>query len=358
VAFNPDAFCLTASRTLGEIMTLMERNASGIALLVDEELRLVATVTDGDIRRAFLGGCGIDDSARRLLESKAHAPAPHCARAGQSAEEMAAFMRAKGIRHLPVLDGGDRVVDMVFLESLRPETRPQLNALIMAGGFGVRLRPLTDCLPKPMLPIGGKPLLEIIINRLRKAGIRKVFISIHYLAEKIVDHFGTGEDFGVSISYIREETPLGTAGAIGLLPPSDIPLLVINGDVLTAVDFNSMSAFHAEHASALTVAVRDYRLQIPYGVLHCEGYRVRAFLEKPSYSYLTNAGLYILGPQAARSIAPNQRVDMPELIDRLVAEDKPVCCFPIIEYWQDIGSHSEYNRAIHEVSCDTAPSLF
>jgi len=349
--FDRQAFCLSPSQTIGRVMALMEQNASGLVLLVDGQDRLLATITDGDIRRAFLDGCGIDDSAGRLLEAKAHAPGPICGRLGQDAEEMAALMRARRIRHLPVLDGEDRVVDVVFLESFAPRASMPLNALVMAGGFGVRLRPLTDCLPKPMLPIGDRPLLEIIIARLRKAGVGRVFISLHYLAEKIVDHFGTGEDFGVEITYIRETTPLGTAGAIGLLPPSDIPLLVINGDVLTAVDFNAMFQFHREHGAALTVAMRGYQLQVPYGVLRCDGHKVVSLVEKPTYSYLTNAGLYVLSPEVAASIERDQRLDMPELIERLITDGQNVSGFPIIEYWLDIGSHSEYDRARQE-HCD------
>jgi dTDP-glucose pyrophosphorylase len=340
-----EACCLSGASTIGEVMAQIERNAAGIVLLVDARGRLETTITDGDIRRALLSGKRFEDQARDILPAKAGLPGPFFAREGQGPKYMAELMRANGIRHLPVLDEDGRVVDLVFLERLIPEARVELSALIMAGGFGKRLRPLTNCLPKPMLPVGGRPLLEFIVDRLRLAGITKIFISTHYLSEHIVEHFGHGGKFGVELQYLKESKPLGTAGALGLMPPSDVPLLVINGDVLTEVDFRAMLSFHLEHEAALTMAVKEYTMQVPYGVVETGGPRVRQLWEKPSYSFLTNAGIYILDPSVLGCIERNQRIDMPDLIKRLIREDRMVSSFPLVEYWLDIGQHAEYEQA-------------
>jgi NDP-sugar pyrophosphorylase family protein len=220
-----------------------------------------------------------------------------------------------------------------------------LQAVIMAGGYGMRMRPLTEELPKTMLPVGDRPLMELIISQLRRTGIRRVNIATHYLSDKIKDHFGDGQDFGIELSYVTEDRPLGTAGALGLLEPTENPLLIINGDILTRVNFKAMLDFHRENKAALTVAVRKYDMNVPYGVIESEGALVRALVEKPLLNFLVNAGIYLLEPAVHRYIPNNRHLNMTDLIQRLIDDGQAVASFPIMEYWLDIGNDVDYAQA-------------
>jgi NDP-sugar pyrophosphorylase family protein len=224
-----------------------------------------------------------------------------------------------------------------------------INAVVMAGGFGKRLRPLTDSMPKPMLPIGDRPMLEWTIGQLRKTGIQQISLTTHYMPEAISEHFGNGDGFGVKINYVHEETPLGTAGALGLLGKVDGPLLVINGDILTQVDFRVMLNYHQKHKACLTVGVRRYEIQVPYGVVECTGARVDKVSEKPQMPFLVNAGVYLIEPTALQFIPPGRNFDMPDLIQRLITENLIVVSFPILEYWLDIGRPGDYETAQEDV---------
>jgi NDP-sugar pyrophosphorylase family protein len=220
----------------------------------------------------------------------------------------------------------------------------------MAGGFGQRLRPLTDEAPKPMLPVNGRPLMEHIIEQLRKAGINQVSIATHYKPEVITNHFGDGRALGVNINYIFEDHPLGTAGALGLMVAPTSPILVINGDILTQLDFRVMHAFHETHGALLTVGVRKYDLQIPYGVVELKGLEIVRLEEKPVQTVLVNAGIYLLESEVYHYIPRGAPCDMTDLIQTLVRAGKRVISFPICEYWMDIGNLQDYQRAGHDIS--------
>jgi NDP-sugar pyrophosphorylase family protein len=215
----------------------------------------------------------------------------------------------------------------------------------MAGGKGSRLQPLTEEMPKPMLPVGDRPVLEIIIGQLRDAGIKQVKVTTHHQPEKIAQHFGDGSNFGVELSYVEERSPLGTVGGLGLLEVPRETTLVINGDILTQVDFRAMLRYHQEHQADLTVAVRQYDVKVPYGVIECDGAQVRKISEKPAVMVLVNAGIYLLEPGVYRYIPNGQRFDMTELIQRLLDEGRSVVSFPVREYWLDIGQREEYEQA-------------
>jgi NDP-sugar pyrophosphorylase family protein len=215
----------------------------------------------------------------------------------------------------------------------------------MAGGKGTRLHPLTKDTPKPMLRVGDKPLMEIILGQLKEAGIRKVHVSTHHRADKITRHFGDGRGFGVDLSYINEESPLGTAGALGLLDEADETTLVMNGDVLTEVDFRAMLRYHREQRAELTVAVRQYEVKVPYGIVECDGPMVRTLTEKPTMEFFVSAGIYLIEPSVRRLFKRGERRDMTELIEALLAAGRPVASFPIREYWLDIGQHEDYRQA-------------
>lgn len=344
-------FFVYSDWTIQQIIATIDQNAKGIALAVDEAGHLLDTITDGDIRRAILYGVALQETLQVLLKHmqrvKKHKVLSMPVATSQAT--LLTLMQEKSIRHIPLVDNEGKVVRLVTLDELIPPTALQLQAVVMAGGFGTRLLPLTVNVPKPMLPLGDRPLLERIVDRLRSAGIYQINITTHHLPEKITEHFGDGSEFGVNIRYVTEDKPLGTAGAIGLMDEPDQPLLVMNGDILTQVDFQAMLAFHQEHQADLTVGVRQYDISIPYGVLVCDGPLVKQIREKPTQHFFVNAGIYLLQPEIHRCIPRDRRFDMTELIEQLIGEGKVVVSFPIVEYWLDIGQHDDYQRALADL---------
>ena len=238
-----------------------------------------------------------------------------------------------------------RVVDVALLRDLLPQTLAAVEAIVMAGGEGLRLRPLTDHLPKPMLPVGGKPLIELIVDKLRNVGVRKINITTHYRPETIVDHFGDGSSFGVEIAYVNENTPLGTAGALGLFPHLQSSMLVMNGDILSDIDIEAFYQYHQDQHADMTVAVRRYDLEVPYGVVDCENTRVRGIREKPNLGFFVNAGIYLLEPSVQPFLPSAREFQMTDVITALVANGRHVEAFPIREYWVDIGQQADYQQA-------------
>jgi dTDP-glucose pyrophosphorylase len=337
--------------TIRDVLVAINRGGIGVALIT-EGLKLIATVTDGDMRRALLEGQDLDSSVSVLLTRKvsSHFGDPVTAPAGTDQTILLNLMRKNQVRHLPLIDEKGEVNDLVTLEQLLPDEVVPLQAVIMAGGYGSRLRPLTEELPKPMLPLRGRPLMERVVEQLREAGIRRVNISTHYKSEKIIEHFGDGQNFGVELSYVQEEEPLGTAGALGLMETPKEPLLVINGDILTQMDFRALLAYHREHTATLTVAVRKYDLSVPYGVITTDAEsRVIGLQEKPLLSFFVNAGIYLLEPKAYDFIPKNEHCDMNEVIQALLDNEEKVVSFPIHEYWIDIGQSSDYLKAQEDI---------
>jgi NDP-sugar pyrophosphorylase family protein len=222
----------------------------------------------------------------------------------------------------------------------------------MAGGFGTRLRPLTDNCPKPMLKVGGKPMLEILIDSFIKSGFNNFYISTHYLPEQIRDYFDDGSSKGVNITYVHEESPLGTGGALGLLPENmaKLPLVLINGDILTKVDFGKLIEFHDNNKAESTMCVREYEYQVPFGVVEGEGNNVTSMIEKPIQRFFINAGIYILNSSVIDTVKPHNYLDMPTLLEQQIANSQTVVKFPIYEYWLDIGRMDDFNRAQRDYS--------
>ena len=342
--------CITVDHTITEAIARINKNGVGIVLVVNKDRHLVGTVTDGDIRRAILDNLHLTASIAILLERKAGTrfAKPFTALIGQDRDVYLKLLKQHGILHLPLLDVNERVAGLVTMEDFVEEGNLSLQAVVMAGGRGSRLYPLTENLPKPMLPVGDKPLLEIIIGQMRSIGIRKVNVTTHHKPEKISEHFGNGENFDVELSYVSENRPLGTAGALGLLNCPTETLLVINGDILTQVDFRAMLQYHREHDAELTMAVRSYGMEVPYGVVECEGSYIRSLKEKPSMKFLVNAGIYLLEPSAHGCIPAGEHYNMTDLIQHLISEGRPVVSFPIHEYWLDIGARAEYEQAQEE----------
>jgi len=299
----------------------------------------------------MLAGVSLDEPITQLLQRKAEPyRTPVTAPVTTDPAMLLHIMQERNIRQIPLLDEQGRVVDLTTMPDLLPDEALPMEAVIMAGGYGMRLRPLTDELPKPMLPVGDQPLLEIIVKGLRDAGIRQVNVTTHYKGEVIADHFKDGEAFGIDIRYVNEDQPLGTAGALSLLEKSEEPLLLINGDILTRVDFKAMLNFHHEYNADLTVAVRQYEFRVPYGVIETDGVEVRGISEKPILRQFINAGIYLLDPAIRHFIPNGQRYDIPDLIAQLLQEGRRVGCFPIREYWLDIGKSENYDQARLDVA--------
>lgn len=327
---------------------LLDRSGLGVLAVCSENDKLLGILTDGDIRRAILSNRSLDEPCLNIA-----ARTPLTAPEGiTSADALKLIDHGKPflVHHLPVIDRTGKLVDLILRSDLQIIDAPGVRAVVMAGGFGTRLLPLTENLPKPMLPLGDRPVLEHIVGQLKEAGISRMNVTTHYLPEKIRAHFGDGSDFGVSIDYVEEQSPLGTAGSLSLVQTSDEPLLVINGDILTRVDFRAMVAFHREHSADLTVGVRQYDLKVPYGVLECNDVIVTAIQEKPIINLFVNAGIYLLEPHVHALIPRDKHYDMTDLMTHLIAAGKRVISFPVIEYWMDIGQIGDYEKASSDLA--------
>lgn len=326
---------------LEDAVRLMDRERLGICLVVDEARHLVGTITDGDVRHAMLKGHGMLTPLDALLAGKGD---PISVSLGTPATEIRELMLSRGVRHIPVLDADRTVVGLATIEDLLPPVQA-VEAVVMAGGRGVRLAPLTETTPKPMLPVAGRPMLEHIIEHLKNSGVSDINVSTHYLQESIHKHFGDGNCYGVNINYITDDQPLGTAGPLGRLNYTGTgPVLVINGDIITRTDIAAFCAFHREHKADFTVGVRQHEVKVPFGVLECDDFRIKKIVEKPTYNMLISAGIYLVEPEVLKMVAPGRHMDMPDLIDLAINNGRNVAAFPIREYWVDVGRHLDYQR--------------
>lgn len=332
---------ISPATSIAEAIRVIDAGSARITLVVDGERRLLGTVTDGDVRRGLIRQIGLDEPVSRIMN-----PHPKTLRRGTEREKALALFRDNDLLQVPVVDDAGRLLGMESYRDLLAVPVRDNWVFLMAGGFGKRLRPLTDDCPKPMLRLGGKPILESIIERFVAAGFRKFYVSVHYLAEQIKDYFGDGSAFGVAIRYVEEDEPLGTGGALGLLPDiGNRPIVMMNGDLLTHLDFGNLLAHHEAQGGDMTVCVREYDYQVPFGVVQLRDDEVADIVEKPVHSFFVNAGIYVLSPQAVESVQRGQPVDMPDLIRNRISLGKRVSIFPIHEYWLDIGRMDDFERA-------------
>ena len=294
---------------------------------------LLGTLTDGDIRRGLLKGYDLQSSVEQVMNID------FCSLQEDVTENRPLqLMNEKDMHQMPTIDSQGRVIRIHLMkELLKPVELPNF-VVIMAGGEGNRLRPLTENCPKPMLKIGDKPILEIILEQCIEAGFQKYYISVNYLKDNIISHFQDGSKWGVEIQYLEEKKPLGTAGSLSLLPvePTN-PLLVINGDVLTRTDFNKMILFHDQQQAKATICVRSLETEIPYGVISTEGQQAILLEEKPVLRHQINAGLYVIEPSLIKLLTKNQHCHMPDFMTKVLTNNKKVVVFPVHEYWLDIG---------------------
>lgn len=346
---DPNKLFVTPATSFRDVLAIINAAGQGIALVVDEARHLIGVITDGDARRAVLAGVPLTASTEQLLQRKPQSSGPITAPAATPIHELVTLVQRTGVSHVPLVNDESQVVGFVGLDDLLAEEDLALQAVVMAGGLGRRLQPLTENTPKPMLKVGDRPLMEHIIETLSQAGIRQVNIATHYLSEQITEHFGDGGRFGVEVNYMPEKRLLGTVGAVGLLPENGTPTLVINGDILTTVDFRAMLSFHREHHADLTVAVRHHEVQVPYGVVESDGVNLTGISEKPKHRHLVNAGIYLMEPHVRQYIPSGERCDMTDLIELLLGARRTVICFPVWEYWRDIGHSSDYAQAVDDV---------
>lgn len=336
------SFFVSPKQSLLEAMKRIDRNTKGIALVVDDVGRLLGTVTDGDLRRLVLAGTDLGARVDSFVSTK---KAPITALRSASRAQQLRLMQKHNVRQLPLLGKDSVVVDLAILDDFVADQSQGLSAVVMAGGEGARLRPLTNHTPKPMLPVGDKPLVERTIEQLRQAGVSNLFLATHYKNESFSNYFGDGSGFGVAINYLNEERPLGTAGALSRLGDSEGPLLIVNGDILTTLNYRSMLAFHQENAADMSVAVRHYEFKVPFGVVSTEGVEVKDLVEKPEHRFFVNAGIYLIEAEMCKYVPEGKRFDMTDLIAKLLAHGRRVIAFPVSEYWIDVGDLENYERA-------------
>lgn len=334
------ASIISPDASIAEAMAQLDKAATGTLLICNPDRSLVGVLTDGDFRRAILRRKSMTEPCVTIASAQ-----PITANFPVLPPEALRLMNEHDVSQLPVVDHEGRVQKLVLRKDITPASALALSAVVMAGGLGTRLLPLTQKMPKPMLPVGDRPLLELTIAQLRRAGIKEVNLTTHYLSETISQHFKNGEKFGVRLNYLQEEHPLGTAGGLKSLKHFDGTMLVINGDVLTGVPFDAMLDFHRSYRADLTIGVRKYDVQVPFGVVECEDVHVARLQEKPSLSFFINAGTYLLEPSVCDLIPFNERIDMTDLIQKLIEAGKVVVSFPIVEYWLDMGRHEDYAKA-------------
>ncbi len=333
--------CVSPDTNMRSTLECLEESALQIVLVTDGDQKLLGVVTDGDARRALLKGLGMETAVSEFMVID-----PQCGNVGDSREMLMNRMRSGSIHQMPIIDDSGVLVDIILAKN--KGTLPN-NVVLMAGGSGVRLRPLTSDIPKPMLHIGNRPILETIISQLHNFGFVNFHISLNYLGEQIEAHFDDGTQWGISIKYLKENMPLGTAGSLSLLEQTlNEPIIVMNSDLLTKLNFEHLLAFHNAHNSSLTVCVRDYSYVLPYGIIEVEGQNLMSLQEKPQKKVLVNAGIYIIDPHVIDLIKPNSYTDMTDIIQQLIKNKDRPCVFPIHEYWLDIGQKHDFQRAEDE----------
>jgi len=329
------------TKTILDVIAIIDRGGVQLALVVDENGRLLGTVTDGDVRRGILKGKGMADSVMEIMNAN-----PITARESESTEEILKKMKDRSLLQIPVLDSDRRVVDLQILERILKGKRHENAVVLMAGGEGKRLYPLTKDTPKPLLKVGDKPILETILQNFVSQGFHNFHLSVNYKAEMIEDYFEDGSKWGCEVSYIREDSQMGTAGALSLLP-RDVqgPIIVMNGDVLTKTNFEALLNFHKEEKAEATMCVREYDFQVPYGVVRLDGTRIQAIDEKPVHTFYVNGGIYVLNPSALELIPKNSAFDMPSVFSKLAEQGRKGSAYALREYWLDIGRSDDFERA-------------
>lgn len=326
--------------TIREALEIIDEGGVQIAIVADDQDCLEGVVTDGDIRRGILEDLDLDTPVASVMNED-----PITARPQEERQSLLDTMRARRIHQIPLVDGSGHVVGIEVLDDLlEPEARPN-PVVVMAGGLGTRLRPLTEDCPKPLLEVGEQPILETILEGFVAHGFRRFYVSVNYKAEMIEDYFGDGSDWNVDITYVHEEKRLGTAGPLSLLPDRpDETMIVMNGDLLTKLNYAHLLDFHREHGAFATMCVREHETQVPYGVIKTDDQYMEDIEEKPTERYFVNAGIYALESEALDYVPENEFFNMPDLFERLIDQGEEATVFPVREYWQDVGRRKDFDQ--------------
>lgn len=333
-------YTVPVSASIRDVVANLTESGMLLALVVSPAGQLLGVVADGDVRRALLAGQTLEDSVETVMNVHFRS-----ASTGSSNSKLAALCKSWGIQQIPIVDGASHLRGLFVANGESPPKSLVNTVFLLAGGKGVRLRPLTDETPKPMLRIGKKPILHHIIDSLKEDGFTNFNISVNYLAEKIIDYFGDGSDFGITVTYTRETEPLGTAGSLSLLAPiPKSPVVVMNGDVLLSADVTEMVKFHTESGADITAGVKLIDTEIPFGVFDLDGMNIKGLIEKPVRREAINAGIYVLQPTVVMSLEKNRKLDMTDLMLETIDSGK-VVAFPIHEDWIDLGRQSDLHRA-------------
>lgn len=342
---NIKPILIKPSATIKEALLKLDNTGKQILLVVNDNTELLGTISDGDIRRAFLSGKSLDDLICPIMESK-----PVFGKEGKSLKKEINIAKRSLIKFIPILDNDGKVKNLKSIEELYSSNSIKTNkTIIMAGGLGSRLYPLTKQTPKPMLLVGGKPILETIIQQLSKYGFNDIILCLNYKSNVIENYFKNGKNFGVNIEYILEDKRLGTAGALSLISPKpDNPFIIMNGDILTTINFENLFNYHLKSKAIATMCVRESFIQSPFGVVNMNKEKIIAINEKPLIKQFINAGIYSMSPEAFEFIPKNQFLDMPSLLNTLIIKNLNVVSFPIHEHWVDIGQNKDFEKANYE----------
>lgn len=335
---------LNKSFTIKDALRVIDKGAMRIAIVLDEDEKVIGTLSDGDIRRGLLKGLSLEDNIENIYYKE-----PTLANVNDSKELIIQKAIRQQIYQIPIVDNDGKLVKIEEISNLLKTNAKNNRVVLMAGGLGTRLRPLTEDLPKPLLKVGNKPILETIIESFAKYGFVNITISVNYKADMIKEYFGDGTNFGVNIDYVEESKRLGTAGALSLIKerPQE-PFFVMNADLLTNVNFEHLLDFHIMEHSVATMCVREFDYQVPYGVIKMDGSKIVSIKEKPVHKFFVNAGIYTLSPQVFEYIPKGDFYDMPSLFDDIIKDKLKSISFPIHEYWLDIGRMSDFERAQNE----------
>jgi len=337
---------IVVTSTIEKALSVIDSGAVKIALVVDSDNKLLGTLSDGDIRRGLLRKKLLNETIEDVYFKN-----PIAANKGTSKEDLLHLCLVNSIAQVPIVDEDRKVIDLFIIDDGLQKKQHENHVVLMLGGLGQRLRPLTENTPKPMLKVGGKPILETIVKRFVDDGFTNITMCLGYKSNVIQDYFRDGGSFGANIDYIVEEKRMGTAGALTLLEKRlDNPFFVMNGDLLTNINFEKMLDFHVEHNSKATMCVREYDIEVPYGVVNVANENITSIEEKPIHRFFVNAGIYILDPDCLDLIPRDEFYDMPSLFEKMILNNEKTISFPLQEYWLDIGRMADYERANLEYS--------
>ena len=336
---------LKVSSTIQKSLSVIESGSVKIALILNDECQLLGTLSDGDIRRALLRKKTLQDTIEDVYFKN-----PIVATKNSTNEELLHLCLVNKIAQLPIVDENNVLIDLFTLNENQPTKQYDNTVVLMVGGLGSRLRPMTKDTPKPMLEIGGQPILQTIVEGFLKHGFVNIVMCLGYKADMIQNFFQDGSKFGVKIEYITEEKRMGTAGALTLLKNKiDKPFFVMNGDILTNVNYEQMFEFHELNNAIATMCIREYDIEVPYGVVNINNENICSIEEKPIHSFFVNAGIYLLDPKSIDLIPINEFYDMTSLFETLISNNERTISFPLKEYWMDVGNHSDFFKAQVEV---------